>query len=420
MEWKRMNKKQIKDKIMLRKFYIALACGMVACLGEVQAQDKVCVIKGEIHKDSLRYTPQRVQKIYLTKMDEYEHMVNVDSVKPVNGKFMFTRPLEKDEPELLYFLTGFDNGGVQVFVEQGTVEVAIPDAAFPVGGVAKGTPNNDLYNSYKEIRERSIREQNDTLKVWTQRRGDSMGDWMKSPEGLGEWMRVGAASLITYSAEQLRFLLAHNDSPLAPLMMEKEIYFTLSNAYVQRLLKSLSPKLKNHPYYRSFSNVVRAQELKVGGELPDITLPLLDGERKTLEDFKGKYVLLDFWASWCGPCRREIPYLIQLYNETQTERDRFVIVSFSLDNKEKDWQNAIRNHQMDKDGWMHASDLLGWSSPVARMLGVTAVPKTILIDPEGRAVSFSLRGEEMVNRVKQILAGAPAFAGGDGKEDDKK
>ena len=258
------------------------------------------------------------------------------------------------------------------------------------------------------------------MNVWQEKHGESFNQWMSRPENQEEWVRVGAAAMVAASAAQLRFLLEHNDSPLVPLMLEKEVYPTLSKAYVQRMLKSLSPKLKKHPYYRSFSNVVRAQELKVGGELPDITLPLVEGGRKTLEDFKGKYVLLDFWASWCGPCRREIPYLIQLYNETQADCDRFVIVSFSLDNKEKDWKNAIRTHQMDKEEWAHASDLLGWSSPAARMLGVTAVPKTILIDPEGRVISFSLRGEEMVSRVKQILAGAPAFGEGDGKEEEKK
>lgn len=415
-----MNKKRIKrSKRMLRKCYIAAAC-LAACMGGVQAQENTCVIKGRMLRDSLRYMPQRIQKIYLTQMDEYERMINVDSVKPVNGTFTFTRSLKQGEPELLYFLTGFDNGNVQLFVEPGTVEVRIPDAAFPAGGMAKGTPTNDLYNQYKEIRRLCIKEQTDTLNVWQEKHGESFKQWMSRPENKEEWIRVGAAAMVAASAAQLRFLLEHNDSPLVPLMLEKEVYPTLSKAYVQRMLKSLSPKLKKHPYYRSFSNVVRAQELKVGGELPDITLPLAEGGRKTLEDFKGKYVLLDFWASWCGPCRREIPYLIQLYNETQADRDRFVIVSFSLDNKEKDWKNAIRTHQMDKEEWTHASDLLGWSSPAARMLGVTAVPKTILIDPEGRVISFSLRGEEMVSRVKQILAGAPAFGEGDGKEEEKK
>ena len=115
---------------MLRKCYIAAAC-LIACMGGVQAQENTCVIKGRMLKDSLRHTPQRIQKIYLTQMDEYERMINVDSVKPVNGTFTFTRSLKQGEPELLYLLTGFDNGNVQLFVEPGTVEVRSPDAAFP-------------------------------------------------------------------------------------------------------------------------------------------------------------------------------------------------------------------------------------------------------------------------------------------------
>ena len=84
---------------MLRKCYIAAAC-LIACMGGVQAQENTCVIKGRMLKDSLRHTPQRIQKIYLTQMDEYERMINVDSVKPVNGTFTFTRSLKQGDPEL--------------------------------------------------------------------------------------------------------------------------------------------------------------------------------------------------------------------------------------------------------------------------------------------------------------------------------
>ena len=161
----------------------------------------------------------------------------------------------------------------------------------------------------------------------------------------------------------------------------------------------------NHPYYRSFKNSVKARNLRVGAEMSDISLPLLSGEKKFLSDYRGRYVILDFWASWCGPCLREIPHLVELYNEFGSMTDKFALISFSVDDKEKAWKDAISSKNINKEHWVHASDLLAWGSPAARMLGVKAIPMIFLIDPEGRMISSSLRGEELVRRVRQIMSG---------------
>ncbi len=367
------------------------------------AQD-VCTINGSIDKQEMVRSKKPVTTVYLTFIDEFDVATRVDSATVRRGKFQFKRKLTANEPALVYTLTGFDNGALPLFVEPGVVNIYIPDASYPLGASVTGTKNNDLYAEYKAIAERTKRVQIDTLNVMRSQMGEqAFQQWMDSEEGNAEWMRIGANELVRGTAERLQFILEHNDSPLAPLMLEKEIYFTLANEYATNMLHTLSPTLKSHPYYRSYSNVVRALDLKEGSIVPDITIPLADGTVTTLEAFRGKYVLLDFWASWCGPCRKEIPHLIQLFDEMADKRDKFVIVSFSLDNKEKLWRDAIASLGMNKEGWVHGSDLLAWGSPAARMMGVTTIPKAILIDPEGRVVSFSLRGEGLVNKVKQLV-----------------
>lgn len=373
---------------------------LAACCA-MQAQN-VCTIKGEIVKDSLRYTPTPIKKVYLNRIDEYDRTTAIDSAELKNGRFEFRYTIPAGEPVQLYGLSGFDNGFPVFFVEPGEVSIHIPDGAFPNGATIVGTPNNDLYKQYKGFTEKSVKEQGDSLQMLTKRYGNQ---YMDTKEGRQHWLRIGAESVARCNADRIDFLLDHHDSPLAPIMMEREIHYLLSNRYAELLFNSLSPVLKDHPYYRSFNNTVRALDLKVGSELPDITLPLADGSVHKLSDYRGKYVLLDFWASWCGPCLREMPHLKQIYNDTKAQQDKFVIISFSVDTKEKDWRKAIETKGLNLDGWVHASDLLGWNSPSAKFMGVEAVPQIILIDPEGKAISFSLRGEELVRRVKQILGG---------------
>lgn len=409
---------------IMHKILFVLA-GFCLSFGTIHAQSE-CVIEGKVMKDSLRFTQKQIDKLYLSALDEYDRFVVTDSAvlskpdKRNNGarSFRFKHKFKDGEPALLYFITGFDNGNIQVFMESGTVTVSVRDAAFPGGAIVSGTPTNDLYAEYKALSERCIKEQTDSLSN-AKAQGISWGDERQSME---RWMRIGAAALLNGNAERLMFLLEHNNSPLTPLMFEKEIYTMFDKDYLDMLLKSISPNLHSHPYYKSFSNLVKSLDLKAGGELPDITLPLVDGSRKTLSDYKGKYILLDFWASWCGPCRKEIPNIVQLYDGlTPAEKEKFAIISFSLDNKDKAWREAIKQLSMDKDGWIHASDLFGWGSPAVKQMGVEAVPKAILIDPEGRAISFTLRGEELVRRVKQILSGDLYYQGEqNGNPDNEK
>ncbi|HEY4290758.1 MAG TPA: TlpA disulfide reductase family protein [Puia sp.] len=159
-------------------------------------------------------------------------------------------------------------------------------------------------------------------------------------------------------------------------------------------------ELRESPLGRSVSGIIQQEEKKLGeGKMaPDFTALTPDGKSFHLSDLRGKYVLLDFWASWCGPCRLENPNVVANYQRYKEKN--FTVVSFSLDENKQAWRSAISADHLD---WYHASDLLGWHSGIVQLYMVPSVPKSFLIDPEGKIIAVDLRGSELTQQLEKII-----------------
>ena len=143
----------------------------------------------------------------------------------------------------------------------------------------------------------------------------------------------------------------------------------------------------------------------MGNEVPDIMLPMLGGDKKQLNDFRGKYVVLNFWANGCDKSAAMLAEMQNLYNVVKENSDKFVMVSFALESDAAAWKAAVESGNMNLEGWLHASDGVGAESPAAKYFKVDKAPQIILIEPEGRAVSLDMDVDEVVMRVEQILSG---------------
>jgi len=146
------------------------------------------------------------------------------------------------------------------------------------------------------------------------------------------------------------------------------------------------------------AEVEKAQSTAVGKIAPDFTQNQVDGTAMNLSDLRGKVVLVDFWASWCRPCRKANPEVVALYNKYKDQD--FEIIGVSLDRNKGAWEKAI---EVDKLTWYHVSDLKGWQNAVAQLYGVRSVPQTFLLDAEGRIIARNLKGPALEAAVKKAL-----------------
>jgi peroxiredoxin len=171
----------------------------------------------------------------------------------------------------------------------------------------------------------------------------------------------------------------------------------LDNDEIKKIIDDLAAK---YPTHSGIAAIKKSLMGFVGSAAPDFTLPDPQGKQVSLSSFRGKYVLVDFWASWCSPCRQENPNVVKAFQRFKDKN--FTILGVSLDRPEgkNDWTKAIMN---DKLTWNHVSDLKYWDSPVVSLYKIEGIPYNILVDPNGTIIAEKLFGQELEDKLAEVL-----------------
>jgi len=202
-----------------------------------------------------------------------------------------------------------------------------------------------------------------------------------------------------YAQIHIQFIKAHPNSYVSfDVVKNYGIVISDPDAF-EEMFNALASDFKNSAEGKHMAEDLRSVKLlAVGQKAIEFTQNDVNGKPVSLSSLKGKYVLVDFWASWCGPCRMEYPYLHQAYDKFKDKG--FTIIGISIDDKRDLWINSIAEN---KFPWIEVSDLKGRQNEVARLYGISAIPQSFLLDPNGVIIAKNLRGDDLIQKLSEVI-----------------
>lgn len=377
----------------------------IVCLGTLVACQRE---PGYKISGSVPGTPDGM-KVYL-----YNWNTPVDSSVVKGGKFVLTGKV--DVPTRYQLLIDLspdkvesyekDLRGSDVFVENVDITYespsidSLPSRSFQrkVKGnvVVKGSLIHDLFLCYQEkikpYRTKNSEAWNKYLKVYHIPALDGV---FNTREGIALAREMNDAQK-EITRIQWDFIKANPKSPVSVDVAQNMVYSAkFSKAEMENLLQAIDPSLRETAGYKQLQkSLEEIAPIALGEKYKDLELVDENGKVVHLADFvkPGQYNMVEFWASWCGPCRGEIPHLRHVYDAYGKGKDAFNMISVSIDDKEKDWKQALKEENMK---WTQLCDLKGWKGEVINKYKIQGVPFCLILDKEGRIIDHGVRGSEL-------------------------
>ena len=331
--------------------------------------------------------------VYLQVIDENTgEFVSVDTATVKNGTFVF-KGLAEASPTLRFISTEGLSRPVLIAIETGNIDISF-DTAFVA--TVKGTPLNDKYQEFSNKRNKisgDIRALS-SLSKEAEKAGTMTAQYEKELDDKYDSLYNGLKK------EVFDFTKANITNPLGVYtLIDRGVSFDA--AQLKELLPALDAKEKTNVRVQKLEKRLEALEnTEIGHQFVDIKGTTPDGKELSLSEYagKGKYVLVDFWASWCPPCRKEMPLVVEAYKKYKSKG--FEIVGVSLDDDKAAWEKGIKDLHIT---WPQVSDLKGWKTELGAAYAVNSIPHTVLLDKEGKIIAKDLRGDQLSEKLEELL-----------------
>jgi thiol-disulfide isomerase/thioredoxin len=358
--------------------FIGLCFFLYGCSEQEKAKG---VISGKLDHGANR-------TIYLQRVTEHGDETIDSALADGSGKFS----LPNKADELDYYLVRTAPAQVIYLVLSGDEQVSITGDALNLAATYDVKGSNDS----KLVRELNRYETSlsDSLnKIYT-------GIMETTPQAKDSVGPILQAYYSTMMDEFSRNFIMQNMNSIVSLSASTFLNLEEDNGLMEKLETSLLQLYPNNKYVQEFKNKLDGvKALPAGTTAPEVKLQSPDGKEISLSSLRGKTVLIDFWASWCGPCRRAMPEVVALYKKFKNRN--FEIYGISLDENVSAWKEAIA-----KDGitWIQVSDLKRWDGDAVKAFHVDAIPFTVLLDAEGKIVAHGIMGRELEEKIEQVLS----------------
>lgn len=347
------------------------------------------------------------RNVYLKMQDTVTNsLVNLDTVKIENGKFIFKGAVT--EPSLHFIAIDSTENQIPFILEEGNITVTVnKDTIFK--SIVGGTYSNDQLVAYSKETEKIQKKVQKFQEV--NREKLQQAQISADTVTMNALMKEYKTFQDQFKDVSLKHVEDHPKSYISLFFIKQFLNDpSFDMARATKMYENLDPSLKNTKEGKSIKKSldglkttekksnVSSSSVEIGTMAPDFSAPNTDGKETSLKSALGKLTLIDFWASWCGPCRKENPNVVALYKDFHAKG--LNIIGVSLDEKADKWKEAIAKDQLT---WTQISNLKGWEDPIAKRYFVDGIPATFLLDEKGIIIARDLRGAELRAKVASIL-----------------
>lgn len=374
---------------MKKLFVIALAAFAVACQDNNKESNEP-TFKGSISnvEDSTA--------IYLSQLGNTGQPQAIDTVMVKDGKFEIDLP--KVDFETLNIITLEGGRGNVVFINENEPITATVYKDSLRSSKVEGGKSNQLFNDYvSEIM--SLRKEMQQMVEQYQANNPNL----RQNPALMQEIQQKQKELQESNTGKFQKMISENPESLVSALILSDMMNgkSLSTYEFKELFENLDEEVKNSEIGKQLNETIqKATATAVGSKAPEFSAPTPEGEQLALKDALGKITIVDFWASWCKPCRIENPNVVKLYNEYHDKGLNIIGVSLDKNGQKDKWLKAIEDDGLT---WQHVSNLQYWQGPVAQLYNVRSIPATFILDENGVIIAKDLRGEALRAKVSEML-----------------